>query len=57
MAIAPGARPVSLERAAEALRRWVAAERGRFALWQPVLMAAGVAGYFTLTIEPPWWAE
>lgn len=56
MVLAPGARPAWLEAAAEAVRRWVAAERGRFALWQPVLMAAGVAGYFTLTIEPPWWA-
>jgi competence protein ComEC len=56
MVLAPGARPAWLQAAAEAVRWWVAAERGRFALWQPVLMAAGVAGYFTLTIEPPWWA-
>ncbi|MBN8889557.1 MAG: hypothetical protein J0H91_04595, partial [Rhodospirillales bacterium] len=35
---------------------WVEAERGRFALWLPVWMAAGVVLYFSLTAEPPWWA-
>ncbi len=35
---------------------WVAAERGRFALWLPVLMTAGVVYYFSLRTEPPWWA-
>ncbi len=30
-------------------------ERGRFALWLPVLLAAGVLTYFSLRIEPPPW--
>jgi hypothetical protein len=54
MVLSPGARPAWLEAATEVVRLRVAAESGRFALWQPVLMAAGVAGYFSLTIEPPW---
>lgn len=35
---------------------WVERERGRFLLWLPVLMVAGVVAYFDLTTEPPpWW--
>ncbi len=30
-------------------------ERGRFALWLPVLLAAGVLTYFSLRSEPPLW--
>jgi competence protein ComEC len=30
-------------------------ERGRFALWLPVLLAAGVLTYFSLRVEPPPW--
>ncbi len=35
------------------LDAWQAAERGRFVLWLPVFMGAGVAGYFSLRTEPP----
>ena len=38
------------------LEAWIAAERGRFALWLPVFMGAGVLGYFALRSEPPVWA-
>lgn len=31
------------------------AERGRVILWSPVLIAAGIAGYFSLTHEPDLW--
>ena len=34
---------------------WVEAERGRFLLWLPVLMAAGVVFYDALPVEPPIW--
>jgi competence protein ComEC len=30
-------------------------ERGRYALWLPVFMIAGVLAYFNLLTEPPWW--
>ncbi len=33
----------------------VAAERGRWALWLPVFMGAGVLVYFALAAEPAWW--
>lgn len=33
-----------------------AAERARLFLWLPVAMAAGVAWYFALAVEPPLWA-
>ena len=40
---------------ARRLADWAAVERGRFALWLPVLMAAGVVGYFGQRSEPaPW---
>jgi competence protein ComEC len=41
---------------AQWLARLLAAERGRFALWLPVFMGAGVILYFDLRSEPPWWA-
>jgi competence protein ComEC len=31
------------------------AERERWLLWLPVALGAGVAGYFALPAEPPWW--
>jgi competence protein ComEC len=37
------------------LAAWLDAERGRFVLWLPVFMGAGVLGYFTLRFEPPAW--
>ncbi len=55
LVITTATRPAWLEAVAEAMAAWIAAERGRFALWLPVFMAAGVAGYFALTFEPPWW--
>jgi competence protein ComEC len=33
----------------------IEAERGRFVLWLPVAMGAGVAGYYALRSEPPVW--
>ena len=41
---------------ANPLQAVLAAERGRFALWLPVFMGAGIAFYFSLTAEPPAWA-
>ena len=38
-----------------ALDAWIEAERGRFALWLPVAMAAGVVVYFAGRVEPPGW--
>lgn len=43
-------------RAAARWADWLAAERGRFALWLPVFMGAGDLAYFTLRAEPPGWA-
>jgi competence protein ComEC len=40
---------------ARALEGLQAAERGRFALWLPVFMGAGVATYYGLRTEPPLW--
>ena len=38
------------------LAEWIDAERGRFVIWLPVFMAAGVVGYDALGEEPPlWW--
>ena len=37
------------------LAEFAAAERERWALWLPVAVGAGVAAYFWLTWEPPWW--
>ncbi|MCW3475696.1 DUF4131 domain-containing protein, partial [Limobrevibacterium gyesilva] len=57
IATAPAAWQLRAQAATARVAAWAAAERGRFALWLPVLMAAGVAGYFTLTVEPPAWAS
>jgi competence protein ComEC len=38
-----------------ALAGWMAGERGRFALWLPVAMAAGVIAFFSLRTDPAWW--
>src|SRR5687767_915534 len=38
-----------------ALTAAVAAEGERCVLWLPVFFGAGIAGYFSLTFEPPWW--
>ena len=37
------------------LSAWAEAERGRFALWLPVLMTAGAAVHFCLRADPPVW--
>jgi len=37
------------------VQAWAQAERGRFALWLPVGMTAGVVWYFALLAEPPVW--
>ena len=31
------------------------AERGRWALWLPAFMGAGIGVYFWLTVEPAYW--
>ena len=36
-----------------ALTRLAAAQEGRFFLWSPVLLVAGIAVYFALPVEPP----
>ena len=38
------------------LDAWRTAEQGRFALWLPVFMGAGILFYFALRFEPPLWA-
>ena len=38
------------------LRVWADRERGRFVLFAPLLMIAGIAGYLSLLSEPPAWA-
>jgi competence protein ComEC len=40
---------------AQAFAEFEEAERGRFVLWLPVFMGAGVLAYFTLRAEPPAW--
>ncbi|MBO6906149.1 MAG: hypothetical protein JJ865_14455, partial [Parvibaculum sp.] len=47
-----GVRPFSL--LAE-LRRCFAADSDRYFLWVPVFLALGVACYFGLSAEPPFW--
>ncbi len=37
------------------LDAWRTAEQGRFALWLPVFMGAGILFYFALRFEPPLW--
>lgn len=39
----------------QALVGWLAEERDRWVLWLPVLLAAGIAVYFALPVEPPGW--
>jgi competence protein ComEC len=39
-----------------ALDSWLDTERDRLALWLPVFMGAGVAGYYALRFEPAPWA-
>ncbi|WP_428483881.1 ComEC/Rec2 family competence protein [Rhodopila sp.] len=38
-----------------AVTDWLANERDRLAMWLPVFMAAGVAGYYALRFEPAVW--
>jgi competence protein ComEC len=57
---AAGGPPISgCERAVRAAGRWAllqfSEERERWALWGPVLFAAGIAVYFALPTEPSWW--
>jgi hypothetical protein len=40
------------QRIPERLETWRAAERGRFALWLPVFMGAGVLCHFAPRAEP-----
>ncbi len=51
--IAAGGRAAFRLPAHAALVDWIAAERGRFALWLPLFMLAGNLAYFTLLAEPP----
>ncbi|MBV9756310.1 MAG: ComEC/Rec2 family competence protein [Alphaproteobacteria bacterium] len=51
-----GAGLAAAGRAAALWADWLAAERGRFALWLPVFMGAGDLAYFSLRGEPPGWA-
>jgi competence protein ComEC len=39
-----------------ALAECIAAEGERRILWLPVFFGGGIALYFALTVEPPWWA-
>jgi competence protein ComEC len=39
-----------------AFARALSAEGERRVHWLPVFFGAGIAVYFTLTVEPPWWA-
>lgn len=48
-------RPASMAAAGTVLADWAEAERGRFALWLPVLMVVGAASYLALRTEPPFW--
>jgi competence protein ComEC len=56
IAIAGSVWRAGTEAATARLNAWIAAEHGRFALWLPVFMAAGVVLYFSLPREPPAWA-
>ncbi len=48
--------PVWLRRFLHALQADFIAQRDRFALWIPVLFGAGIAVYFSVTVEPAPWA-
>jgi hypothetical protein len=43
-------------RLAMGLRSILEAERSRWFLWAPVILACGIAAYFSLPVEPPVWA-
>src|SRR4051794_39692155 len=47
--------PKTLIRLAYFLAESFVMERGRWALWVPVLFAVGIGVYFALTVEPEWW--
>jgi competence protein ComEC len=55
---APGGRrlPLPLPAGLEALARRLEQERTRWLLWLPVMLGAGIAGFFALPGEPPLWA-
>jgi len=44
-----------LERWGTVVARLLEAERRRWILWAPVAFGAGIAVYFGLSVEPPWW--
>ena len=46
---------LELSEAATGLAGCFLAERERWPLWAPVMLGAGIAGYFTLSEEPPVW--
>src|SRR3954465_7735135 len=60
-----GAMAIAREEIVGPPRRWVrppaslaaalSAEGERRAHWLPVFLGAGIATYFALTVEPPWW--
>ncbi len=52
---APLAWPAPTLGATALLHAWIDAERGRFALWLPVCLGAGVLLYFARPAEPAWW--
>ncbi|MDX9861041.1 MAG: ComEC/Rec2 family competence protein [Rhodospirillales bacterium] len=47
--------PGGLAGVAARLAAALAAERERWVLWLPVAVGLGIAAYFTLPVEPPWW--
>jgi competence protein ComEC len=49
------ARRINLAWIARGLAAFIEAERGRFVLWLPVFMGAGVLAYYALHAEPPAW--
>lgn len=56
--LAPAARRYAARDRPDPLARLVAcllAERPRWSLWLPVGFGFGIAGYFALPAEPPWW--
>src|SRR3954468_12563006 len=58
MAIASGdiiAAPRRRVRPLASLAAALSAEGERRAHWLPVFLGAGIAAYFALTVEPPWW--
>ncbi len=45
-----------MSNARDALERWLEAERDQLILWLPVLLGAGIAGWFALARPEQWWA-